>query len=318
MTGRELAWRVLACELKTSVEEEKGNGPRAPSYLISPLGARMNRVLIAGTIEAPGSAGATTSGGFLRAPLTDPTGSVTVMAGSFQPQARADLQHVTGTTRALVVGKPTLYRPAGGPPTPTIWAEAVHPISDSEYRTVAAETAAQTLDRLDLVLRLRGPKPPTDPELRAAGVSPRWIQGARTSILRYPTLDGSAYYPPLRAVLVAIREPSSQPEPPPSVRRAPDPSPGVTRTVASRSTAPPPVAPPALRALEGRLLEILDELADQSPDGYADMDDLAERAARQGIHSDRMEEILNFLSENRTLEEPLVGKFRRADGPPPG
>jgi RPA family protein len=51
MSGRETAWRVLAQEFGASIEEEKGVGERAASYLLSPLGARMNRVLVAGVLS---------------------------------------------------------------------------------------------------------------------------------------------------------------------------------------------------------------------------------------------------------------------------
>ena len=50
MTVREPAWRVLAQEFLSALEEEKGTGDRAATYLLSPLGARMNRVLLVGTL----------------------------------------------------------------------------------------------------------------------------------------------------------------------------------------------------------------------------------------------------------------------------
>ncbi|MGA7860440.1 MAG: glycerol dehydrogenase, partial [Thermoplasmata archaeon] len=70
MTGRELAWRVLATELLSSSAEERGSGDKSPSYVISPLGARMNRVLVTGTIPPADGAGADPSAGFVRARLT--------------------------------------------------------------------------------------------------------------------------------------------------------------------------------------------------------------------------------------------------------
>ena len=316
MTGRELAWRVLAHELRGSLEEEKGSGEKSPSYLISPLGARMNRVLVSGVLEAPERTGADSAGGFWRAQLTDPTGTVTVLAGTYQPRAQAELKQISSRTPVVVVGKATLFRGDGGVPVATVRAETILPVHEAEYRTLAAEAATQTLGRLEMVLRLRGASPPTDEELTRTGGPPAWIRGARASLLRYPQLDPAPYFESLRAVLVAVRGalPEVGPREVPSA--AARTSSEVVRVVHPRVVPATPAPPPALKALEGRFLEILDELADESPDGYADMDDLSERAARHGLDGERMEELLNYLSEKGTLEEPLVGKFRRTDGPP--
>jgi hypothetical protein len=98
--------------------------------------------------------------------------------------------------------------------------------------------------------------------------------------------------------------------------RATPPIPEVVRTIRPRGVESRPTLTVGTRAWEGRLLEVLDSLAEGSPDGYADMDELTEGAARHGIEGERMEELLNDLLERGTLEEPLVGKFRRAEGPP--
>ena len=50
MNGREVAWRVFAGELNNSSLPEKDDGEFSPSYLITPLGARINRVYIVGVI----------------------------------------------------------------------------------------------------------------------------------------------------------------------------------------------------------------------------------------------------------------------------
>lgn len=316
MTGRELAWRVLAEELRASSEEEKGAGTKAASYVITPLGGRMNRVAMSGTMAPARRMGTDASTGFLRSQLTDPTGSVSVTAGSFQPVARQELEAISVPSSVLLVGKVTLFRGAGTLPVASIRAEEIHPISDPEYRTLLAEAAAQTAQRLELIRRLRGPNPPTEEALGRADVSPWWVRGARAALQRYPSLDPTPYYEGLRDVLALLGTPPS-PGPTAGPPPAPElPSSEVVRVHHPRAAAPTPSMSPGLRGMAGRLLEILDELADESPDGYADMDDLAEQAARHGIEGERMEELLNYLSENGTLEEPLVGKFRRAEGPP--
>jgi uncharacterized protein len=316
MTGRELAWRVFASELNASTAEERGSGEKSPSYVVSPLGARMNRVLVTGTITPLDRPGTGSVAGFVRANVTDPTGTVPVTTGSYQPHGQADLEKLSEPTRVLVVGKAALIRGQGTAPLPAIRAEAIRPVTDVEYRTLTAEAATQTLDRLGLVLRLKSGSAPSDAELARTEVSPSWIRGARASIARYPTLNAAPYVESLRAILIALRAaPKAEPYSPAAVGPA-ERSEDIVRIVRAPSLPKAPPPPSGLVGLEGRLLEILDELAEESADGYADMDELAERAARHGLAGERMEELLNYLSENGTLEEPLVGKFRRAEGPP--
>jgi uncharacterized protein len=315
MTGRELAWRVLANELRASTQVEKGMGEKSPSYLITPLGGRMNRVALAGSIR-PVDRATAAAAGFIRTQLTDPTGTVSLTAGSYQPQGQADMEKISAITPALVVGKATLYQPSGATPVASVRVESVQPLLEADYQTLTAEAASQTFDRLELALRLRSAASPSDAELAKEGVSPFWVRGARVSVTRYPTLDPAPYYESLRAVLIALRAPlASEPQRPAVSLEASSPA-DVVRVVHPHAAPSTPSIPAGIKALEGRLLEILDQLSEESPDGYADMDELAERAARHGLDGERMEELLNYLSENGTLEEPLVGKFRRADGPP--
>ncbi|MCI4360147.1 MAG: DNA-binding protein, partial [Thermoplasmata archaeon] len=128
MTGRETAWRVLAHEFESSVQEEVGTGERAAHHLLSPLGARMNRVLIVGTLAVPESVGRDPSAPFLRARLSDPTGAFTVTAGGFQPKALAAFQAIREPLRSLVVGKAHLYTGRDGVATSSVRAEGLRTI----------------------------------------------------------------------------------------------------------------------------------------------------------------------------------------------
>ena len=42
---RETAWRVFAGEFNDSTVEIKGQGEMSPSYVVTPLGAKINRVI---------------------------------------------------------------------------------------------------------------------------------------------------------------------------------------------------------------------------------------------------------------------------------
>ncbi|MGB7124000.1 MAG: hypothetical protein WBE40_03990, partial [Thermoplasmata archaeon] len=74
--------------------------------------------------------------------------------------------------------------------------------------------------------------------------------------------------------------------------------------------APAPSA--AERAEESVFLDLLDEISEVSVDGYADLKEVMGRLEAQGLVADRAESVLNRLEEEGVIEEPIVGKLRRA------
>ncbi len=306
MARREAAWRVSARELESSLEEERGTGEREASYLLSPFGARMNRVLIAGSLSPAESIGRDDASTFWRARLSDPTGAVAVTAGSFQPRAMAALRRAQEPRPALVVGKVHLYRGRDGVGYVSVRAEGVRSVSENEERAMLADVVRQTLDRLDLVERLEKRPSTTEEELRSEGVPPAWVRGAQEALRRYPNVDRPAFR---RELALAVRRiEGGAPAPPPSA--GPPPTVTVVR-------APPPRAPPspptaAERAEESVFLDLLDEISEVSVDGYADLREVMTRLEAQGVVADRAESVLSRLEEEGVVEEPIVGKLRRA------
>jgi uncharacterized protein len=320
MTGRETAWRILANEFRAASEEERATGDRAASYVLSPLGARMNRVLTVGMLTPAEPTAGGESGGFWRARLTDPTGTIPVSAGSFQPRAQAELRAVTAPTRAMVMGKPNLFVGSSGTRVGTLRAESVRPISEEEYRLRLAEAATQTLDRMALVERLRASPGTPDEALWSEGLVPMWITGARATVARYTSWDPAPYREALDLVARTLRgHPSDLPATPtPAAARAQteERSPEVRVSRAPSRPEPRPLSGEEQTAA-GPVIELIDLLAEESPDGYADLTELADRAAREGISAERLEELLHRLDESGAVEEPIVGKFRRPEGPEP-
>ena len=265
----------------------------------------MNRVLIAGTLTPAEPIGRDESQPFWRARFTDPTGAVAVTAGSFQPRAMAQLRSSTAPRPALVVGKVHLYRGRDGIGYVSVRAEAVRFVAETDERGVLADIVAQTLDRLEGLERLRADPGLTEERLVEEGTPRAWVRAARASLARYPTVDRAAFRRELAAAVRRVAGDSG----PVASRTGPPPSVTVTR-------APPPRAPtapsPADRAEESLFLEQLDEIAEVSADGYADLKELIARVAARGMVAARAEAALTRLEEEGAVEEPIVGKLRRA------
>jgi uncharacterized protein len=306
MALREPAWRVSARELETSLEEERGTGERAAGYLLSPFGARMNRVILAGNLSPAEPIGREESQTFWRARLSDPTGAVAVTAGSFQPRAMAQLRAGRDSRPAIVVGKVHLYRGRDGVGYVSLRAEGVRTVGENDERALLADVVRQTLDRLDLLERIEKEPAVRDDQLRDEGVPATWVHAARESLRRYPNVDRAAFR---RELASAVRRvagesgPVASGGPPPATVT-------VTRAPPPRPAPPPPSA--AERAEESVFLDLLDEISEVSVDGYADLKEVMGRLEAQGLVADRAESVLNRLEEEGVIEEPIVGKLRRA------
>ncbi len=307
MALRETAWRTFAGELNAAMQEEHGTGERAATYLLSPYGARVNRVLMAGILSTPEPIGKDPAQPFWRARLADPTGTVSVTAGAFQPRAMAQLRSVPAPRTAMVVGKVHLYRGGDATAYISVRAEGIRTIEETALRGIYADALAQSLDRLDLVEKLaREPDLPDD-RLGTHGAPAAWVRAARESVRRYPSVDRAAYRAALKNVLEVVE--GKRP-----VLAAAAPPPGTLRVTPAE---PPPSAPrPAPsaeeRAHESAFLDVLDELVDGSSDGYADLKELVQRLAEHGLSAEAAEEMLDRLQEDGVVEEPIVGRLRRA------
>ena len=88
--NREVAWRLFASEYNDANLEAEGGGERPPSYIVTPLGARVNRVFVVGVITDVENVG-TDGQPMWRARVSDPSGTFHVYAGQYQPEAAAAL-----------------------------------------------------------------------------------------------------------------------------------------------------------------------------------------------------------------------------------
>jgi RPA family protein len=304
MSLREPAWRMTTRELESSLEEERGSGERPAAYLVSPFGARANRVLLCGTLTPAEPVGASEPPTFWRSRLSDPLGAVAVTAGSFQPGAMAQLRSVTAPRPAIVVGKVHLYRGRDQVAYLSVRAEALRTVPEAEERALLADIVRHTLDRLDLLERIEHEPAVDDATLRRDGIPQRWIDGARRARELYTTVDRPAFRRELRAAVDHIAGRRSTPP------TAPTPGTVELRRDPAPTARPTPTA--AERAEESAFLDILDEASDASADGYADLRDVLERIAERGVSPARAEELLATLEESGAVEEPIVGKLRRA------
>ncbi|GAB3329755.1 hypothetical protein GCM10027355_35970 [Haloplanus salinarum] len=151
---RNEAVRVFAPEFNESTiefqdpEEVETQGKQtAPKYVLLPTGGRANRVLIAGTLTNT----AQVSDNTIRARIVGEAGGTYFCYASqqYSKEAYADLQELDSPEFLMVVGKPNVYTTDSGETNVSIDPENVVAVEKATRDRCVAETAAQTLDRLD-------------------------------------------------------------------------------------------------------------------------------------------------------------------------
>ncbi|MDE1819884.1 MAG: hypothetical protein KGJ23_04660 [Euryarchaeota archaeon] len=199
---REVAWRLFAHELTSSSVQEKGEGEKAATHVLSPLGARVGRVLMVGTFTQIEPLGEGTVP-MWRSRLTDPTGGVSVTAGPYQPRAAAFLSQARAPCRALLVGKPHLFLGREGVPLVSIRAELLVSTSAQEESDWVRETAGHTLRRIELCQEVLGADgAEVGPSLK--GCPARWAGDARSVLRHYPGADPGRFVTTARSALAKV------------------------------------------------------------------------------------------------------------------
>src|SRR2546428_8501884 len=90
-----------------------GAGDRAPSNIVAPLGAKVNRVFVVGVITDVENVGSDIQP-MWRARVSDPTGTFHIYAGQYQPEAAATLSKLKPPVFGAIVGKSRIYSPEAG------------------------------------------------------------------------------------------------------------------------------------------------------------------------------------------------------------
>ncbi len=141
--------RMLASEITaTTVELQSGQKDSyQPTIYLSPTGAEINRVLIAGTAVEKEDVG--TDNSFWRLRVADPTGVVFVYAGQYQPEAAKAIQKLDVPCFVIVSGKLSHYKPEqGGDTIVSVRAESILPVALELRDHSLADIANHTVRRI--------------------------------------------------------------------------------------------------------------------------------------------------------------------------
>jgi uncharacterized protein len=154
--SREVAKRIFAEELKSSnysFRDGEDQHQYAPSYLLTPTGAKCNRVFVVGILTEKDDIGSDTE--YWRGRVVDPTGSILIYAGQYQPEAAQILANMEAPSYVAVVGKPNLYQTDDGNIIISLRAESIQRVDENTRNRWIMDTASRTMERLEALKNAR-------------------------------------------------------------------------------------------------------------------------------------------------------------------
>jgi len=189
MVGREVAWRVFAHEFIHSDYFFHDGDERSPNYLVTPTGARVNRLYFVGVLTEIDKLGAGED--MWRVRVSDPTGAFSVYAGQYQPQASVFLAGLDVPSFVAITGKARTYEPEDGTIYTSVRPEELNTASDHIRDRWIVDTARLTHERIGLARSAMDSGLKGD-ELTAmlvqSGASPELADGILRAVSHYTDL----------------------------------------------------------------------------------------------------------------------------------
>lgn len=301
MNARETAWRVFAAELNSSTLEIKATEEKMPSYVVSPLGAKMNRVLIAGVLTEKENIGSPDEP-MWKVRIQDVVGNYYVNVGRYQPEASAAMADIEAPCFVAAVGRVRTYTTDDQRTFVSVRPEHIIKIDERTRKEWLLETAKSTWRRLKNAKTVLGMPDAKVPDLIAMGMSEAEADGLLYALDNYSQMPDSAMY--LKTIQSALR--TLLPERDVDLGFPEDLS-GEPDEIDIES--PAGEGGHTHGQLEDIILGMLEEL---DTDGKgAPRDELERRAEAEGISSIELEEISNSLMDKGLVYEPNLRYLKR-------
>ena len=302
---RQPAVHMLASEFSESTLHEKGSGEYDPSYIITKLGAKVNRVVVSGMLERleprETSNGATIWQGQLR----DPSGLHYFSVGDYESESMRELVidaskklESGDTLMMLMVAKARFFQNDEGAIYTSIRPEEGAIIGPSRYRQWLYEACKQTLTRISNHQKAYSCEANAE-AYAESGIEREWINGLLLSRGHYEMVDIEQYKFNLLRALDIIENRPIEDSPQPVLKLSTDEQDQDGDASSSANGED---------SLRETVLQLIDSL--DKGEGV-DFDAILSNAAARGFSRDAAEEVLDELSEEGILHEPRFGWFKR-------
>jgi len=306
---REAAWRVFAGEYNDTTIEIKGEGEMAPSYVVTPLGAKINRLFVIGVLTDVEQV--SESGEFIRAHVSDPTGVFTLYSGQYQQEATTALSNIEVPAFVAVVGKARTYTPEEGTLYVSIRPEKVMEVNADARDQWILETCSNTKDRIEGIVEAMKMNQSNAYDLRKLGYSKELSEGIVTALKNYGTVDVNKYVTLIQESLQYLT-PGKDSLPDLNVEKKKEatidevePEEPVKETKKTKEKEEP--ADDNSEETEQTVLETIKKI--EGDDG-ASWDVITEKCKKSGLDKDVIEEALTSLMDKGLIYEPILGTIK--------
>ena len=313
---REAAWRVFAGEYNDSTVEIKGEGEMTPSYVVTPLGAKVNRLFIIGVLTDVENV--SESGDLLRAHISDPTGVFTLYSGQYQEDATNALSNIEVPAFVAVLGKTRTYQPEDGLMYVSIRPERVAEVNAGTRDQWILETCTSTKERIEAVMEAMKMTQSNSHDLRKLGYSKDLSEGIVTALKNYENIDVDKYLTLIHESLQYLR-PSDEKLPDLQIEDKPEKA--VEEKVApiveeqekkAEEVEEAPVETKDDKSNDSEETEntVLGIIKDIEGDEGASWDSITKKCEKAGLDTDSIEEALNSLMDKGSIYEPVLGTIK--------
>jgi len=299
MTPRENAWRVFASEFNESSFELTSDEERAPSYMITPLGAKVNRLYFVGVLTDLENVGEPDNP-LWRGRVSDPTGVFYLSSGQFQPEATKFLSQAQPPMFVSVVGKVRTYSPEEGTLYLSIRPENIREATVLERNYWVINAAESLKKRLSFMQEAIEMDDPTPENVQALGCNSKTAHGISLARGHYSDINTERYEGILVDALTYIYY---------------DEDSELTQLAEAPSFQPESKKPESKKD-EGKededreedILAIIDKLDDGEKG--ANWDDILVEAKKMNISEGEVDELINGLHHKGKIFEPTLGKIK--------
>ena len=302
---RQPAWHMLASEFGESSLHEKGSGEFDPSFVITKLGAKVNRLIVAGLIERLEPRETANGSTLYQGQLRDPSGLHYFSVGDYATETMREMvidlaaRIESGESlMLLMVAKARWFQNEEGSVYTSLRPEEACIISPSVYREWLAKACEQTLIRLDAQQKAASLES-NRASLAEAGIPEHLIDGLILAKPHYGEFDSEMYRFNIMQALDIIENKDVIREKPPAKAETVEPESANSGDGGASSDE---------SDLKQTLLELIDAL-DQGEG--VDFDTLLSNAAARGHERDDAEAMLDELSDGGEVHEPRFGWFKR-------
>ena len=300
ISRRQPAIRLLAQEFAESTLSEKGPGEYDPAFVITKLGARVNRLLVAGLLESL-EPRETSSGTMWQGQLKDASGTHYFSVGHFdndtvqaQVETLASLHETGDPLLLLMVAKGRCYTTEEGAVYTSMRPEEIAIIDRQRYATWLVQASQETMKRVadhDAAAALA----PSRQAYAEAGIPAHSIEGLLKSREFYGDTDTEVHrLMVMRALDIAEGK----------------------REVSENSWNAPPAVPKndttetKENAPEAEIGDILTSIIEQLDEGKGvDLENVLSSASARGFDRQTSETKLDQLVDEGMLKEPRFGWF---------